>query len=115
MVIIFLSFLLQLNSMITLKQAKQIAISELSKKPIEHHFVLDSTKIIETTYGWIFFYVPEKFLKTKNFMDLVPGNAPFIVNKNDGSLKYFGTVQHYSVYLKQYEDSIKAANSPKNY
>ena len=61
---------------------------------------------IEKPYGWVFFYQSEAFLRTRNFSDMVLGNAPFLVKRTDGAVVIFGTADSIDWYLDQYEKEM---------
>jgi hypothetical protein len=53
--------------------------------------VLEEEKTVEREFGWVFFYTTRKFLETRDKKHLMPGNAPLVVLKEDGSTHYLGT------------------------
>lgn len=62
---------------------------------------------IEKDFGWVFFYQSKKFLKTKNFSDQLLGNAPYIVNRFDGSFEITGTANEIECYISEYQRNLK--------
>ena len=59
--------------------------------------------IITRDFGWVFFYegVPDPSVRDTNY--LLAGNAPFIIDKKDGSLHVTGTAEPVEVYMDNYE------------
>ena len=55
-----------------------------------------SNETLERAFGWVFFYEPEDKALT------VLGNAPFIVDRKDGSIHVTGTACPTEVYLENY-------------
>jgi hypothetical protein len=59
------------------------AVAEFSD---QHRFVIVEDRTVERPFGWVFFYLPERYLRTRDPGDLVPGVAPFVVHRSDGSI-----------------------------
>lgn len=70
-------------------------------------FVLMTESTFEFEYGWMFYSNTEKYLKTRNIFDTLPGNAPFIISKIDGSLQTTGTGKPDEYYLNEYRKKIE--------
>ena len=49
------------------------------------------TDMIETQFGWIFFFQSKKYLETKNFIYRLAGNGPITIDKFSGDVEIFGT------------------------
>ena len=64
--------------------------------------VLDEETITKE-YGWVFFYTSRHFQETGDLNEAVFGNAPIIVDKEDGSLHVTGTAQPTEYYIKRFE------------
>jgi hypothetical protein len=58
---------------------------------------------IERDFGWVFFYVDKRFIQTGNPRYMLFGNAPIIVNRNDGSLHTTGTAKPIEEYIQEFE------------
>ena len=58
---------------------------------------------IEKEYGWVFFYNSRRYLETGDMNYALGGNAPIIVEKEDGSLYPTGTAEETEYYIKRYE------------
>jgi hypothetical protein len=65
---------------ITFEQAEEIARNELKKSP-EFDFVIIDSDTKEYPFGWVFTYVPRKFLEKRDIMNIIVGRSPFIVNR----------------------------------
>ena len=80
--------------MITRNEAARLVRKELEGSD----FVLIDRPIAESSYGWVFGYQSAKYLETGNFLDMLAGNAPFLVERKTGKLYELGTsepVEHY--------------------
>jgi hypothetical protein len=58
--------------------------------------VISSKETIECDFGWVFFYAP------KDSSALVAGNAPIIVDREDGTVHLTGTAYPIEHYLESY-------------
>ncbi|MFW5443461.1 MAG: YrhB domain-containing protein [Methylococcaceae bacterium] len=91
--------------MITEYDAKKIAyqyIKELEGK-LGELLMLADTETIEKPFGWIFFYNSKDYLETGELSYMLAGNAPFIVDKENGQLHVTGTDQSIEHYISEYE------------
>ena len=90
---------------ITRETAAEIARSTLQSLDTasDHMMVLLDDRTIERPFGWVFFYVPKRFAETRDPMYLVPGNAPLIVDRRDGSTHFTGTAESIGTYIAEYE------------
>lgn len=68
--------------------------------------IIDS-ETIEFNFGWVFFYTSKMYLETGNNIYAIVGNAPIIVDKEDGSLHITGTAAPVEEYIKKYIESKK--------
>lgn len=89
-------------------EAKQLVEKELEKhrnpyQPIE--FVILDEHTIEEDFGWVFFYQSKQYLETNDFRFALAGNAPYIVNKLDGSIHVTGTAHPTEYYIQNYRES----------
>lgn len=76
---------------ITKDHALEIARRSIAASAGEHDFVIIENKTVERPFGWVFFYATRQFLKTGDRNYLVPGSAPLVVHRADGSTEYIGT------------------------
>jgi Immunity protein 35 len=58
---------------------------------------------LERPCGWIFFCTSRRFLETGDYRDALAGNAPFIVDRDDGSVHTTGTGRPIEHYVAEYE------------
>lgn len=56
----------------------------------------------EHEFGWVFYYNSEKYIETGDFKEALGGNAPLIVNKNNGDLVITGTAEDIGFYIMNY-------------
>ena len=97
--------------MLTFQDAERVAQSVLEKESR-----LAGTKLqivreltIAKDYGWIFRYQSAAYIRTRDFYDILLGNAPFLVQKSDGRVVVFGTAYPLEWYIAQYESEKEAA------
>ena len=62
---------------------------------------------LERAFGWVFFWDSRKHRETGDFIDSLAGNAPFIVDRRDGSLHETGTACPIEDYLEEYQKQRK--------
>ncbi|MCA9251446.1 MAG: hypothetical protein KDA54_09970 [Phycisphaerales bacterium] len=77
-------------------------ISKSDPRGVEVEIVSDAT--IERPFGWVFFYNSVEFLRTGKLSSMLAGNAPIIINKQDGVLCDTGTAYPVEHYIKNYEE-----------
>jgi Immunity protein 35 len=91
--------------MIDSAQAQKIASSYLDQMQLDIKKRLQIVRVIEKSFGWIFFYQSTEYVETNDFRKMLAGNAPFVVDIRDGSLQVFGTAHPIDTYIEQYEAS----------
>lgn len=64
--------------------------------------VIMTDQIQEYEFGWVFLYNSEKYLKTKDFNDMLVGNAPLIVDRNKREIIVTGTAHNADYYINNY-------------
>ena len=100
--------------MITKGQATEIAKKYMLGEEITsgYKLVLLLENVIEFELGWVFFYQSKEFIDTGNILEMLGGNAPFIVNNRTGDIYVTGTshpIEKYIAdYLKSHDGSIKS-------
>lgn len=72
-------------------QAETIALGIVSKQNPEQEFVIQKDKTITKDYGWIFFYTTKEYAETGDMQYQLPGNAPLVVLKEDGSTEFLSS------------------------
>ena len=92
--------------MIDLLTAQKLVEQELTKisrdKPPEDERVIVNVLPIEGDLGWIFFYDTKAFVETQDPMYGLNGNAPIIVDSEDGSLYYTGSALPFQEYVEEF-------------
>jgi hypothetical protein len=68
--------------------------------------VLLDESTIEKSYGWIFFYSSKGWLETRDIKYAIAGNAPFLVKRDTGEVRVFGTARPTEWYVEQYERDL---------
>ena len=91
--------------MIDITQAQRIAASYLDQMQLETKKFLQIVRVIEKSFGWIFFYQSTEYVETGTFRKMLAGNAPFVIDIKDGKLQVFGTAHSIDTYIEQYEAS----------
>jgi len=91
--------------MIDIETAKKIAEDYVNK---DYHLegdrlIIVDEETIEKEYGWIFFYDSLRYLESGDDSYLIAGNAPLIVEKDDGSVHVLATVPPLEQWIAQYE------------
>lgn len=101
------------GSAITSDRALEIAKRTLLEITDQHDFVIQEDRTVERPFGWVFFYVPRKYLASRDVRDLVPGNAPLVVHRRDGSVAHLATsippARAIEIYEKRWEDSQRSS------
>ena len=95
--------------MVTKEQARARVLEEIHRLP--HGLDPDGIVIldehtIEKPWGWVFFYQSRRSRETGDERWLVGGNAPYIVNRHDGSLHETGTAHPIQHYIREYEATL---------
>ena len=89
-----------------LAEAEKLVLLESAKTIEDIECELIHCKTIEKDWGWVFFYQSSDFIKSGNFLSMLGGNAPIIVNKLTSDLTYTGTALEVGHYIKEYEGSL---------
>jgi len=87
------------------EQATAIAREALARlpQPKGDQLVLVETATIERPFGWVFCYNSKKYLETGDDRHALLGNAPLIVDREDGSVHATGTARPVQYYIHEYE------------
>ena len=88
--VILLSFLMASNP-ISKNQAVEIARKAVAELSVRHDYTLMLDRTEEREFGWVFFYAPRQYLQTGDRKYLVPGTAPFVVLRADGTVEHLAT------------------------
>lgn len=92
-------------SVMSIEDARKIACKYLSSlepgigEPLE----LVDSETIEKSFGWVFFYNSKDYIKTGDFKYMLAGNAPFIVDRNNGDVHVIGTAKPIEDYIVDFE------------
>ena len=71
------------------------------------HIHLVVSKVIEYDFGWVFCYNAKEYLETNDMELGLTGNAPLIVDRNDGQLYITSTAYPIEHYLDQYRKGVR--------
>jgi len=94
-------------------QARQVVLTWLAEHPAgiakgrRVESVLLENETIEAEFGWIFFYTSKLYDDPGDPRHAVAGNAPLIVDRDDGSLHVTGTAQPIEHYIEEYRRNWK--------
>ena len=93
--------------MLTKTEALEIVSKKLKEmSPSDDTFVCDDTGTIEKPFGWVFFYNSKTYLETGEIRYALAGNGPVIVNKETGSVDFFGTSRSPLAIVEEYERKL---------
>ncbi|CAM3181735.1 YrhB domain-containing protein [Rariglobus hedericola] len=113
--------------MITTAKANQLAVDWLGKaerdmnafgsalpghaeKAPTHLMILDALTE-EHDFGWVFYWTSREYHETGDIRHALGGNAPLIVDRDDGSIHITGTAKRTTVYIDDYR-KIKNGAQP---
>jgi hypothetical protein len=88
--------------MLNIKKATQLAEEYVNKQSKEHNLVLLYEHTIEFESGWVFFYQTKEYTETRDISKMIADNAPFIIDREDGSLHITGTDLPIEKYIRDY-------------
>jgi hypothetical protein len=91
--------------MISIIDAKNIALRHLAnlEQAIAEPLELVDSATLEKPFGWIIFYNSKAYLDTGDIGSMRAGNAPFIVENNEGRLHETGTESPVEAYIDAFE------------
>ncbi len=91
--------------MITRDEATEIARRYLRglERPGKPNLALVEEVTIERPFGWCFFWTSQRYLETDDDRWMLVVNAPFIVDRRDGSVHLTGTARPVEYYIERYE------------
>lgn len=96
--------------MLTKDAALTIALNYVSGIPYDRsgdNLVLVDNATIEKPYGWIFFYTSKRWRETGDAAYVLSGNAPFLVEKQSGSVVIFPPAYPLEEAIRAYERSVR--------
>jgi len=86
----------------------------LAKEHLSNNWVLEEDsaviledKTIEDEFGWVFFYESKNYIESDDYVDMLMGNAPIIINKRSGDVHVTGTAEPIEVYIERYKESLE--------
>lgn len=97
--------------MIDYENAEKIAknyVSSMQGATEAADLVLVGEETLTEGFGWVFFYNSAKWLETGDIRYAIAGNAPFIVDANDGSVSEMGTAEPIEVYIDEYRENRRS-------
>ena len=92
-------------ALIDKNQAVQIAqdyVQHLDNNEAASRLALLDEYTLEKPYGWVFFYNTRAFAETHDSTLALTGNAPFLVERENGTVHVLGTTQPLAEYLRAY-------------
>lgn len=93
--------------MLNIDEAKKIMNSqllELEQQVGEPLSIIDM-ETVERKLCWVFFYNSKNYVDTGNEIYRLAGNAPFIIDRRDGSVHETGTAYPAMAYILKYEEN----------
>ena len=66
----------------------------------KHELVI--VKELEYDFGWVFFWNTKEFTESGDHRHALVGNAPLIVDRNDGQLYVTGTAHRLGYYIEEH-------------
>jgi hypothetical protein len=98
-------------------QAEKIAKKVIDENSGGHDFLIMKDKTVERAFGWVFFYATRKYLETRDPQYLVPGAAPLVVLREDGSTEFLPTsippMRAIDLFQKRWEERKSALKHGK--
>jgi hypothetical protein len=110
-----------INSYLLFEQIERIMISRIDALNIARNYLAKvensmgvKTKlllledlIVEETFGWVFFYEAEDYVKSGDLQFLLAGNSPFIIDRHSGAITVTGTAYSVDYYIDKYVSTHK--------
>jgi hypothetical protein len=62
-------------------------------------------KTIEDEFGWVFFYDSANYINSGSYRDMLLGNAPLLISRQDGRLHGTGTAHPVEFYIENFKRS----------
>lgn len=89
--------------MIDLEMAERSAAEYLAGIEGRLGIPLQVVRRLDVSFGWVFFYTSEAYVRTGAIGAMLAGNSPFLIDAEDGSLHVLGTANPVETYLQEYE------------
>ena len=87
--------------MLTQNEAKQLA--ETYVKGLDAGFVLDLEPTTYENVGWVYYYQSAKYLETGDFLEMLAGNAPVLIERTTGKIHVLGTANTEGFYIDNFK------------
>jgi hypothetical protein len=87
--------------MIDFDVAQEIAEKYLGRQERISKIQLQITDRIDVDEGWVLFYNSKKYAISRDFRDMLAGNAPLFIDSNSGELYELGTAEPLECYLNK--------------
>jgi hypothetical protein len=101
--------------MLTEEHARQLVVSAIATIDMRalpdgcpQGCVILGELTIEKPWGWVFFYQSRAWLETRQTRHMLVGNAPYMVNRYDGSIRTAGTAYPIGYYIAEYEKTLES-------
>ena len=93
--------------MISRSEAEAVASAYLQQASSSTglELVILDNETLERDFGWVFFYDSKAHIESRSPRDVLAGNAPIIVDRNDGSVHVTGTAEPIERYIENYRSS----------
>ncbi len=95
------------------EQAERIAEKTFASVAGGHDLVMMKDRTVNRPFGWVFFATTRKYLETHDPQYLVPGMAPLVVLREDGSTEFLPTslppARAIELYEKRWEENRSAS------
>ena len=84
------------------QEAMRIALEAMAETDeAGHDFSIVEDRTEEYEFGWVFRFLPRRFLETGDIEDLVPGTGPVIVDR-EGTVTFVSTASRPEVEIEKY-------------
>lgn len=90
--------------MLTLDEAKTLALKELSKLASKYELAFYDEKTQCKRYGWILLYNSRQYIETGDFLHSLGGNGPVVV-MHDGAVHVLGTAKNLDATIADFEQA----------
>jgi len=94
---------------LTRDEALAIARRAVAAEPNGDELVVLEDQTLERSFGWVFFYQTEPYLRTRDIRFMRPGIAPFVVDRFDGTVTFLTSSLPPDVAIDDFERDWKAA------
>jgi hypothetical protein len=89
----------------TARDLVEAELKRLNQGNPDVEFVIVDDRTLEYDFGWVFFWNSRQFVETGDIRHALLGNAPLIVDKDDGTLHVTGTGRPTEEYVREFEEN----------